>query len=257
MVEDMLFPEGAAFVVGGGGGVGGATAKLLARQGSDVVLTFRSSRNEALQTAEQVRAAGRSAHTMQLDLTDANAIKAALDQAIELTGAIHTVIYAAGPQLPFKFLSQVTPEEMAEFLSGDTQAFFNLMHASIPHLRKTRGSAVAIHTTGLYRWPAKDGLSVVPKAAVESMVKGFAREEGRMGVRVNGVALGVLDGGLFDKMKASNVIDDRFVDATIAAVPLGRLGHLEEVAEAAAFLASRRAAYITGHSIVVDGGFHI
>jgi NAD(P)-dependent dehydrogenase (short-subunit alcohol dehydrogenase family) len=255
--ESADFPAGCAFVTAGGGGVGGAICTALARQGADVVLTYRASREAAEAAAQAVRAHGRAAHLLQLDLTDAAAVRQALVKAAELAGQIHTVVYAAGPQLPFKFLSQVEPAEMGRFLEADTLAFFNLIHAALPHLRRSRGSAVAIHTTGLYRWPAKDGLSVVPKAGVESMIKGFAREEGRMGVRVNGVALGVLDGGLFEKMKATGDIDQRFVDATIAAVPLGRLGRLEEVAEAACFLASAKAAYITGHSIVVDGGFHI
>jgi NAD(P)-dependent dehydrogenase (short-subunit alcohol dehydrogenase family) len=251
------FPGGAAFVVGAGGGVGAAICDVLARQGADVVLSYRASRASAEAAAERVRSYGRRAELMQLDLQHAAGVVDVLKTAAESFGGLHTVVYAAGPMLPLKFLSKVEPSEMARYLDGDTLAFFNLMHAALPHLRAARGSAVAIHTTGLYRWPLKDGLSVVPKAGVEAMIKGFAREEGRSGVRVNGVALGVLDGGLFEKMRESGDMDDRFVEATVRMVPLGRLGHVEEVAEAAAFLASRRAAYITGHSIVVDGGFHI
>lgn len=251
------FPPGAAVVIGAGGGVGAAVCDVFARQGADLVLSYRSSRVAAEAAAERVRAHGRRAELMQLDLEDTAAVAEVLDAAVKAFGGVHTVVYAAGPMLPLKFLSQVEPSEMARYLEGDTLAFFNLMHAALPHLRASRGSAVAIHTTGLYRWPLKDGLSVVPKAGVEAMIKGFAREEGRLGVRVNGVALGVLDGGLFDKMRESGDMDDRFIEATVRMVPLGRLGHVEEVAEAAAFLASSRAAYVTGHSIIVDGGFHI
>lgn len=257
MTRNKAFETGAALVIGGGGGVGGAVARALAADGADVVLTYRSSHAAAETTAEAVRALGRDARCLALDLTDHAAVAELVGEVERTAGGIHTVIYAAGPMLPFKFLSSVTPEEFASFLTGDTLAFFALMHAAIPALRRSRGSAVAIHTTGLYRWPLKDGLSVVPKAGVESMVKGFAREEGRFGVRVNGVALGVLDGGLFDKMMTAGQINDKFVDATIAAVPLGRLGRLEEIGDAAVFLASSRAAYVTGHSLVVDGGFHL
>lgn len=256
-MRNKSYENGVAVVVGGGGGVGGAVARALAADGADLVLTYRSSRAQAESVAEDVRALGRKAHLVALDLADRDAIAKVIGAIDGDHGGLNTLVYAAGPMLPFKFLSAVTPDEMADFLNGDTLAFFALMHAAIPALRRTRGSAVAIHTAGLYRWPLKDGLSVVPKAGVEVMIKGFAREEGRFGVRVNGVALGVLDGGLFDKMKAAGEIDQRFVDTTIAAVPLGRLGGLDEVADAAAFLTSSRAAYVTGHSILVDGGFHL
>lgn len=256
-MTDTAFGKGAAMVVGGGGGVGGAVVRALAAQGADVALTYRSSEVNAVASAQAVEALGSTATTHRLDLTEAAAVAQSVHDIEQRHGGINTVVYAAGPMLPFKFLSAVTPDEMQTFLLGDTLAFFNLMHAAIPALRRSSGSAVAIHTTGLYRWPIKDGLSVVPKAGVESMVKGFAREEGRFGVRVNGVALGVLDGGLLDKMKAAGDVDDRFIQASVALTPLGRLGRLEEVADATAFLASSKASYITGHSLVVDGGFHL
>lgn len=251
------FPSGTAFVVGASGGVGGAICRALAREGSDVVLCYRSNAEGATHAAEAVRAYGRRSQLMQFDLQDIEATRQAVADAVTEFGKVHTVVYAAGPMLPLKYLSNVQPAEMARFLCGDTLAFFNLIHASLPALRASRGSAIAIHTTGLYRWPPKDGLSVVPKAGVEAMIRGFAREEGRNGVRVNGVALGVLDAGVFEKMRASGDLDDRFLQATLQLVPLGRLGQIDEVAEAAVFLASPRSAYITGHSIVVDGGFHL
>lgn len=257
MTEIADFPAGAAFVVGASGGVGGAICRALAREGSNVVLCYRSSADGAASCADEVRGYGRRAQLMQFDLQDIDATRQAVANAVTEFGALHTVVYAAGPMLPLKYLSRIQPAEMARFLCGDTMAFFNLMHASLPALRTSRGSVVAIHTAGLYRWPPKDGLSVVPKAGVEAMIRGFAREEGRNGVRVNGVALGVLNAGVFDKMRASGDLDERFLEATLQVVPLGRLGRVEEVAEAAAFLASRRAAYVTGHSIVVDGGFHL
>jgi len=258
MTQVQDFPSsGAALVVGASGGVGGAIGKTLADRGANVALCYRSSSAPVEVVANHVRAAGREALVLQLDLEDLDAVKRVVAETLEKFGSIHTVIYAAGPQLPLKWLSTMQPEEMAKFLNGDTMAFFNLLHSTIPALRDCQGSAVAIHTCGLYRWPIKDGLSVVPKAGVDAMIKGFAREEGRKGVRVNGVALGVLDGGLFHKMTAAGDLNDKFVEATEQMVPLGRLGHVEEVAEAAVFLASNRAAYITGHSIVVDGGFHL
>ena len=257
MSGQALYPKGAALVVGASGGVGGEICRLLARDGSDVVLTYRSNIASVEAAAEVVRAQGRQAHVVQLELKDNEAIKQAVATTVEQFGALHTVVYAAGPLLPTRHLSKVTPAEMAEVLQSDTLAFFSLVHASLPELRKSKGSVLAVHTCALYRWPPKDGMSAVPKAGVEVMIRGFAREEGRFGVRFNGIALGVLDAGMGIKMRAMGELDDRFLQVTLQVVPLGRLGTLNEAAEAGVFLTSSRAGYVTGHSILVDGGFHL
>lgn len=256
-MTERMFAAGAALVIGASGGVGGAVAEALAREGADLHLTYRNGLDAVEAVAARVRERGARAELHRLDLEDADGVAKIIDEVEAAAGSLHTVIYAAGPQLPLKYLSSIGPVEMERFLLGDTLAFFRVMHAALPALRRSRGSAVAIHTTGLYRWPLKDGLSVVPKAGIESMIKGFAREEGRSGVRLNGVALGVMDGGLFEKMRVAGDIDQKFIDAAMANVPLQRLGRLEDAAEAACFLASSRAAFITGHTLVVDGGYHL
>jgi 3-oxoacyl-[acyl-carrier protein] reductase len=105
-----LFPEGFAFVAGGSGGVGSAACLALAEAGCDVALTYRTNATKAEEVAQQIRATGRRAEVMQLDLEDAEAARKALLRAAELTEhGLHTVVYATGPMVPLKFLSQVTP----------------------------------------------------------------------------------------------------------------------------------------------------
>src|SRR5690606_31741649 len=104
MTRNKAFETGVALVIGGGGGVGGAVARALAADGADVVLTYRSSHAAAEATAEAVRALGRSARCLALDLTDHAAVADLVAEVEGTAGAIHTVIYAAGPMLPFKFL---------------------------------------------------------------------------------------------------------------------------------------------------------
>lgn len=250
-----MFPAGAAFVAGGSGGIGSAIGLALAEAGSNVVLTYNRNRDKAEEVATVIRAMGREATTVQLSLEDTAAVKAAVDQASVNEGGLHTVVYATGPFVHLKFMSKVEPEQFKEYLMGDTFACYNLVHAALPHLRKSRGSLVAITTTAVARWANQDGLSAVPKSAVNSLMRGIAREEGRFGVRANMVALGIIEAGMFKRTVDAGYIDESYLKAMAQNVPLQRLGTAEEVADATVFLASSRAGYTTGQVLHVDGGY--
>lgn len=251
-----LFPPGYAFVAGGSGGIGSAVCVALAEAGCDVALSYNRNQATAEAVATQVRAFGRRAHVMQLTLEDAPAVRTAVDAVADLSEhGIHTVVYAMGPYVPMKFLSKIAPEEFKQFMLGDTVAAFHLVSASLPHLRRSRGSLVALTTTALDRWAPQDGLSAVPKAALARLFAGIAREEGRHGVRANSVALGVIEAGIATKWQADGYIDDKYLAAVARNVPLQRLGSAQEAADAVVFLASSRAGYTTGQVLKVDGGF--
>ena len=101
----------------------------------------------------------------------------------------------------------------------------------------------------------RDGLSAVPKAAVELLVRGLAVEEGRFGVRANCVGPGMLEDGMAATLIESGDLDDAALDAARANIPLRSFGTARDIAEAVCFLASDRAAFITGQTLNVDGGF--
>ncbi len=252
-----LFPAGRAFVAGGSGGIGSAICLALAEAGCDVVLTYNKGRARADEVVEAVEAVGRQALAIQLSLEGADEVKKAVDDAAAAGGGLHTVVYAVGPFVEFKFMSQVEPSMFADYLRQDTCACFNLVHAAVPHLRRSRGSMVAITTTAVDRWANRDGLSAIPKAAVNMLMRGIAREEARFGVRANMVALGIIEAGMFKQTVEKGYIDDRYLAAMKSNVPLQRLGTAEEVADAVTFLASSRAGYTTGQVLHVDGGFPI
>jgi len=252
------FPAtGTAFVAGGSGGIGGAIVRALVAQGSDVVLTYRNNAASAEALVEELSSTGRKVRAVQLDLRDARAATTAIDAAAAEASGLHTAVYAVGPFVPLKFISKMTPEEVSRFLTDDTMAAFHLIHAALPHLREARGSLVGITTCAAERWANQDGLSAIPKAAVNAMFRGIAREEGRKGVRANLVALGIIDVGMFHQSIAQGDIDQTYLEAMRRNVPLQRFGRAEEVAEAVAFLASSKAAYTTGQTLLVDGGFTV
>lgn len=251
-----LFPAGAALVIGGSGGVGQVICTTLARAGCDIALTYRNNQQAAEAAAEQVRVHARQARTYAYRAETSGEATALINSVLQDNPRIHTVVNAAGSNIPMKFINELTPQTWADIINADFNGFFNLMHACLPHLREHGGSIVQISSIGIRRWPKQDVLSVAPKAGIESLVRGIAKEEGRYGVRANCVQLGVIDAGIFQRLKETSFTPE-WVEAARNNTAVKRFGTPEDVAEAVLFLASSRAAYITGESIRMDGGFSL
>lgn len=249
------FSNGIAIVAGGSGGLGAAICDRLAASGLDVALTFHNNRRRADEVKARIEGHGRRAITEQVNLADAGRVAEFVAQVEATWGNPGTVVYAAGPKLHFKYISQLDPELFRSTIDQDVCGCFNLISATLPSLRMERGALVALITPAIRRYTKKDLLSVSPKAAIHGIIAGVAVEEGRFGVRANSVGVGLVgDAGLFDTLVADGGIDDKYMEATYEVVPLKRLGLAAEIAEAVHFLASKRASFITGQALMADGG---
>ena len=140
----------------------------------------------------------------------------------------------------------------------EVHGLFGIVNALIPHFRaEGGGSIIHLGSAGHLRWPDRDGLSVAPKAANESWLKGIAREEGRHGIRANSVLVGVIDAGQFKIGQEAGYFDAAWEAAVKSMLPLKRWGLAEDIGQAAVFFASKRGNYVTGQSISVGGGFGV
>jgi 3-oxoacyl-[acyl-carrier protein] reductase len=250
------FERGATLVFGGSGGIGQEVAKSFGTAGSDVAIVYRSKQAVAETVASAIRDGGRKASIHAADVRDPTQVQAAVDAAIAEHGQIHTIVWAAGPVVEQVAIADTTPELWRQSIDIEVHGFFNAVKATLPHLRASGGgSYVHLGSAGHVWWPAKDGLSVAPKAANEALIKGIAKEEGRHNIRANTVLVGVIEAGMFLELSRRGVFDQAWIDETHKLLCLKRWGQPEEIGSAAVFLATN--GYVTGQQINVSGGFGI
>jgi 3-oxoacyl-[acyl-carrier protein] reductase len=256
MGMNALFPAGAALVFGASGGIGGKVAEVLAADGSDLALVYNRKPDAAAAVAATASGLGRKATTHACDVTDPAAVAALVEAAVAAHGAVHTLVWAAGPLVEQLMLGETPVDKWRRAFDVEVHGLFTAVQAILPHWRVNGGgSVVHLGSAGHRRWPEKDGMSVAPKAANESFIKGIAREEGRHNIRANSVLVGVIDAGMFHELTAQGAFPQSWIDETQKMLALRRWGQPEEIGYAVSYLASRRAAYVTGEQINVAGGF--
>ena len=253
---DSNFQNGCVLIVGGSGGIGSLCAKQFADEGAKVAITYFKNEKAANDVASGINS---NVEVYQLDNKDPVSVQSTMGDIAKKCGGINTIVNAAGFDIPQKFITDIDIDLWKSVMDADINGFFNLIKSSLPYLRESKGSIVFISSAGLFKYPPGDVLSVAPKATIEHVLKGIAKEDGKNGVRANSIALGVIDTGIFHRLREENntFFDDAWHESVMNTLALKRFGYPEEVANTAVFLASSKAGYITGHCIPVDGGYHI
>lgn len=243
-----LLQNKTAIVTGGGSGIGAGIAKRLAEQGASVVLVGRT-QAKLENVAGEIEAAGGKALSVAADVRQYDALANAVKAAVDHFGGLDIAIASAAGN----FLAPAATLSANGFrtvIDIDLCGTFNLARASFEHLTKTRGNIVSITATQAEIPTPLQCHAGAAKAGIEKLTRDLALEWGRFGVRVNAVAPGPIE----NTEGMSRLAPGGAEDMLKKRVPMQRYGTIHEICEAVTFLVSPAAAYVTGATILVDGG---
>ncbi len=239
-----------AVVTGGSRGIGRAIARTLARDGYQVLLTYVSRPAEAGTVVEEIRAAGGKAACLPLNTGDAEAIAAFFRDHVKDKVNLTCLINNAGITRD-GFLIRMKDEDFDAVLNVNLRGCFVASREAARIMSKKRcGCIINISSVVGQMGNAGQANYSASKAGIIGLTKSNARELAARGVRVNAVAPG------FIETEMTAVLSEEQRKAYTEAIPLKRLGCAQDVAEAVSFLASPKAAYITGHVLAVNGGMY-
>ena len=249
----MILKSKVAIVTGAGSGIGQGGAKIMGREGAQVIVVDRN-RAAAEQTATAIRAAGGHAEAHAADVTDDAAVANLLANVIERHGRIDILHNHAGIQVAGS-LEQVDPTAFDQSWQVNVRAHFIAARHAMPQMRKQGGGVIINTSSNSGVFLDREMLAyITTKAAVIMMTKQMALDYGPYNIRVNALCPGWVDTPFNDpyiKQMGGRAAIERYVREKI---PLGRWASVEEIAESILFLASDRSSFMTGHALVVDGG---
>jgi NAD(P)-dependent dehydrogenase (short-subunit alcohol dehydrogenase family) len=241
-----------ALVTGGGSGIGRATVIAFAREGAQVVIGNRNvQRGE--ETVSMIRGAGGTASFKRTDVLVAAEIKALVDYAVKTYGRLDLAFNNAGIEGDIAPLIEQTEANYDAIMDVNVKGVWLSMKYEIPEMLKQGGGAIVncSSVAGLIGFP-NVAIYIASKHAVIGLTKTAALEYSAQGIRVNAVNPAVIDTEMVDRLAAGLSMKK---DDLTPLHPIGRLGRVEEVAEAVLWLCSGKASFVTGHSLIVDGGF--
>ena len=249
MTTDAAFRPSRAIVTASDSGIGRATAVALAEAGMDVGITWMSDEPGARETAREVERAGRRAVVARLDVTRSTDAAAVIDRLVDDLGGIDVFVNNAGTGLQTRFID-VTVDEWRRVIATNLDGAFVCMQRAARRMVEARAGGRIIAVTSVHEHQPMVGSSAydAAKHGLGGLVKTAALELAEHGITVNAVA----PGEIATEMTGQEDVDPRTVERP--GIPIGRPGDAREVAAVIAFLASPAASYVTGASLVVDGG---
>ena len=237
-----------ALVTGGGRGIGRAICLELAARGATVIVNYNRSGAAAAEVVAQIDKAGGAAQNVQADVSDSEQVTAMFKAIVSDFGTIDILVNNAGMTRD-NVIMMMKPDDFDAVIETNLRScWLCCKTAARTMMRKRSGSIINI--TSVVGIAGNGGQTnyAASKAGIIGLTKSLAKEVAARGVRVNAVAPGFVE----TDMTAD--LSDEIREKAIEAIPLGRMGATQDIAKAVAFLASDEADYITGQTLVVDGG---
>ncbi len=237
-----------ALITGGAMGIGRAITLELARQGADVVINYNRSADQANNLVEEIKNMGRKAIAVQADISKFEDAKRLIDETLAFHGKLNILVNNAGITDDALIL-RMSEESFDRVINTNLKGVWNMCkHASKVLMKAEDARIINISSVSGVIGNAGQSNYSAAKAGVIGMTKSLARELASRQVTVNAIAPGFIETDMTKKLS------EETVELWQKQIPLKRFGQAEEVAYAVAFLASKKGAYITGHTLEVDGG---
>ncbi len=246
--------EGKTVVVtGGGGGIGGATCRRLAKEGARVAVLDLNT-EAAEKVAAAIRADGGKAAAIQCDITDRASVDAAVAATQAQLGPIDVLVNNAGWDV-FKPFTKTEPAQWDKLIAINLTGALHMHHAVLPGMvERKAGRIVNIGSDAARVGSSGEAVYSACKGGLAAFSKTIAREHARHGITVNVVCPGPTDTALLAGVAEGAPNPEKLMEAFTRAIPLGRLGQADDLASAIAFFASDDASFITGQVVSVSGG---
>ncbi|CAN7341373.1 SDR family oxidoreductase [Pseudoduganella sp. LjRoot289] len=245
--SNTTFANKVAFVTGGARGIGAAVVRRLAQGGAAVAFTYQSSSEVADALAASITAAGGKALALKADAADADAVTAAIGQAAKQFGKIDILVNNAGV-LRMGDVAEFSLKDFDDTVAVNIRAVFVAVQAVLPFMDKG-GRIINIGSTNANRMPFAGGaVYAMSKSALLGLVQGLSRDLAPRGITINNVQPGPVDTDM-------NPANSDFATVMHGLMAIPRHGRPEEIAGMVAYVASPEAAFVTGASLMIDGGF--
>lgn len=235
-------------VTGASRGIGRQIALTLAGYGATVIVNYNGSAAKAEKVVNEITANGGMAESMQCSVSDFEKSKEMIDGIVKKYGRLDILVNNAGITKD-NLIMKMSEEEFDKVIEVNLKGAFNCMkHVSRIMLKQRSGHIINMSSVSGVMGNAGQVNYCASKAGIIGMTKSLARELGSRGITVNAIAPG------FIETEMTDVLSEDVKENLLGSIPLKRMGQTKDIAETVAFLASDKAAYITGQTISVDGG---
>ena len=240
-----------AIVTGATRGIGRAIAKAVAREGADVAFTYLKSTDRAESLSKEIQGLKRRPLALQVDVRDFQKSKEMVEVVKEKLGRLDILINNAGVTKD-KALMMMTEDDWRQVIDTNLNGTFNVTrNCIVTFLKQKQGNIINVSSVSGIAGMARQTNYAASKAGIIGFTKSLAREVAAYNIRVNAIAPGFIETDMLSGLK------DEHKEEIKKMVPLGRIGRSEDVTGAVKFLLSENSGFITGQTIVIDGGLFI